>query len=76
MGLVDTFAYYVTEKFIADFDVPAADISTKIPISARGFSGEGSWIIKSKAGYYCAAFDEHDVYEIICPAMALPMKQA
>ena len=32
--------------------------------------------MKSKAGYYCAAFDEHDVYDIIRPALALPMKRA
>jgi hypothetical protein len=24
-------------------------------------------VVKSKAGYYCAAFDEHDVYDIIRP---------
>eukprot|EP00972_Heterocapsa_arctica_P109164 16074473-Heterocapsa_arctica.AAC.1 len=33
-------------------------------------------IVESKAGYYCAAFDEHDVYDLFRPALALPMKRA
>jgi hypothetical protein len=75
-GIVDTVAYYTTEEV-------NANIKKTMMVQPRGIkSNRGSLyfvdirIIKSKAGYYCAAFDEHDVYDIIRPALALPMKRA
>jgi hypothetical protein len=76
IGRVDTVAYYTTEEV-------KANIKKTMMVQPRGIKPtRGSLylldirIIKSKAGYYRAAFDEHDVYDIIRPASALPMKRA
>eukprot|EP00972_Heterocapsa_arctica_P048380 7133641-Heterocapsa_arctica.AAC.1 len=57
-GLVDTFAYYVTEEFLADFKTTMM-FQPRVIKQNRSSSGfEDIWIIESKAGNYCAEFGE------------------
>ncbi|CAE8731920.1 unnamed protein product [Polarella glacialis] len=56
-GLEDTLAYYSEEDFGAGFKKTMA-FQPRVIKQNRGSSGEGIWIIKLKAGNYCATFGE------------------
>ncbi|CAE8643061.1 unnamed protein product [Polarella glacialis] len=57
IGLEDTLAYYSEEDFGAGFSKTMA-FQPRVIKQNRGSSGEGIWIIKLKAGNYCAAYGE------------------
>merc|ERR1712054_581359 len=57
IGLEDTLAYYDEESFAAGFRKTMA-FQPRVIKQNRGSSGEGIWIIKLKAGNYCATFGE------------------
>jgi len=57
IGLEDTLAYYTTEDFSAGFKKTMA-FQPRVIKQNRGSSGEGIWIIKLKAGNYCATYGE------------------
>merc|ERR1719265_2153914 len=57
IGLEDTLAYYTTEAFEEGFKKTMA-FQPRVIKQNRGSSGEGIWIIKLKAGNYCAEFGE------------------
>eukprot|EP00972_Heterocapsa_arctica_P055001 8109309-Heterocapsa_arctica.AAC.1 len=76
IGRMDTVAYYTTEEVNANIKKTMTVQSRGIKQNRGSSDFEDIRITKSKAGYYCAAFDEHDVYDISRPALALPMKRA
>merc|ERR1712054_558427 len=57
IDLEDTLAYYDEAEFAAGFKKTMA-FQPRVIKQNRGSSGEGIWIIKLKAGNYCATFGE------------------
>ena len=57
IGLPDTLSYYDESAFIAGFKKTMA-FQPRVIKQNRGSSGEGIWIIKLKAGNYCANFGD------------------
>jgi len=55
IGLPDTLSYYSEEAFAAGFKKCMA-FQPRVIKQNRGSSGEGIWIIKLKAGNYCASY--------------------
>jgi len=57
IGLEDTLAYYDEASFAAGFK-KTMKFQPRVIKQNRGSSGEGIWIIKLKAGDYCASYGE------------------
>merc|ERR1719478_1481454 len=57
IGLEDTLTYYTEDAFIAGFKKTMA-FRPRVIKQNRGSAGEGIWIIKLKAGNYCATYGE------------------
>merc|ERR1719449_242576 len=57
IGLEDTLAYYDEAEFAAGFK-KTMKFQPRVIKQNRGSAGEGIWIIKLKAGDYCATFGE------------------
>jgi len=57
VGLEDTFAFYDPVEYAATFK-KTMKFQPRVIKQNRGSSGEGIWIIKLKAGDYCATFGE------------------
>merc|ERR1711988_523547 len=57
IGLEDTLAYYDEASFASGFKKTMA-FQPRVIKQNRGSAGEGIWIIKLKAGDYCATYGE------------------